>query len=198
MSQSDLLMEYFKKHPKKDIKHPEIVDWATVEWKKRTGEVFRDPDRAIRKLHQNGILAKIKKGVYRYDPDLVKVRDLEDFDAKTKKAILERDDYKCVLCNKGEKEGAELHVDHIKPKDKGGKATIDNGQTLCSECNILKKRYGTTDFLKKYSIKMLNIARKYNDKEVISFFEDILDVIAKHKDKKKSSGDTTKQDTLFG
>lgn len=37
MSQGDLLMEYFKKHPNKDIEHPEIVDWATEEWKKREG-----------------------------------------------------------------------------------------------------------------------------------------------------------------
>jgi len=26
ISQMDLIMEYFKKHPKKDISHPEIVD----------------------------------------------------------------------------------------------------------------------------------------------------------------------------
>ena len=64
MSQSDLLMEYFKKHPNCDIKHPEIVDWATTEWKKRHNSVFRDPDRAIRKLYQSGMLQKIGKGVY--------------------------------------------------------------------------------------------------------------------------------------
>ena len=32
----ELIMEFFKKHPNKDIKHPEIVDWVTVEFKKRT------------------------------------------------------------------------------------------------------------------------------------------------------------------
>lgn len=181
MNQSDLLMEYFKKNPKRDINHPEIVDWATEEWKKRTGEVFRDPDRSIRKLHQNGFLIKVKKGIYRYDPDFVKIRnDLEDFDSKTKKAILERDNYTCILCGKGKKEGAELHIDHIKPKDWGGKATIDNGQTLCSACNILKKRYGVNDLLRKYSKKMLKIAIENNDGPMISFFNDIINVIEKH------------------
>lgn len=53
MSQADLIMEYYKKHPKREIPHPEIVDWVVVEYKKRTGEVFRDPDRAIRKLSQD-------------------------------------------------------------------------------------------------------------------------------------------------
>jgi len=60
MSQMDLIMEYFKKHPKHDIPHPEIVDWVTEEFKKRTGNVFRDPDRGIRKLSQEGQLIKIK------------------------------------------------------------------------------------------------------------------------------------------
>lgn len=40
--------------------------------KKRTGMIFRDPDRAIRKLSQQGQLIKIAKGVYKYDPDFVK------------------------------------------------------------------------------------------------------------------------------
>ena len=76
--QSDLIMEYFKKNPKRDIHHPEIVDWVVAEYKKRTGNVFRDPDRAIRKLSQEGMLIKIKKGVYKYDPDFVKNRKLKD------------------------------------------------------------------------------------------------------------------------
>ncbi len=64
-SQSDLIMEYFKKHPRRNIKHPEIVDWAVETYKKRTGRVFRDPDRAIRKLAQEGYLIKVAKGVYK-------------------------------------------------------------------------------------------------------------------------------------
>ena len=64
MSQSDLLMEYFEKNPNRDISHPEIVDWATTEWKKKHNSIFRDPDRAIRKLHQSGILQKIIKYNY--------------------------------------------------------------------------------------------------------------------------------------
>jgi hypothetical protein len=26
--QADLIMKYFKKNPKREIKHPEIVDWV--------------------------------------------------------------------------------------------------------------------------------------------------------------------------
>jgi hypothetical protein len=43
ITQSEIVMEYFKNYPLRDIKHPEIVDWVTQEYKKRTGEIFRDP-----------------------------------------------------------------------------------------------------------------------------------------------------------
>lgn len=107
--------------------------------KKRTNKVFRDPDRGIRHLAQSGFLIKISKGVYKYVTMLVNKRELEDFTASQKRVILEKDNYKCVLCGKGKKDGVELHIDHIIPKDLGGKATIENGQVLCSQHNFLKK-----------------------------------------------------------
>ncbi len=82
-SQLDLIMEFFKANPKRDIKHPEVVDWVVKEWQKRTGKVFRDPDRGIRSLHQRGYLQKIAKGVYHYDPDSINLRH-------TKEAICKR------------------------------------------------------------------------------------------------------------
>ena len=148
-SQIDLLMEYFKKNSNRDISHPEIVDWATSEWKKRTGKVFRDPDRGIRYLHQKGYLIKVKKGVYAYDPNSANRRQLEDFSSSQKDQILERDQYRCVICGRGSKEGVELHVDHIKPKDLGGKAFLNNSQTLCAKHNFIKKNLSQTETGKK-------------------------------------------------
>ena len=54
ITQEAILMEYFTKNPNRDIAHPEIVDWVTSEYLKRTGKVFRDPDRGIRLLSQSG------------------------------------------------------------------------------------------------------------------------------------------------
>lgn len=81
-------MEFYKNNPKRNIEHPEIVDWCTKEYQKRTSKIFRDPDRAIRLLHQKGFLQKIKKGVYRYEPDFIKERELEDFTPEQKAIIL--------------------------------------------------------------------------------------------------------------
>lgn len=132
-------MEYFEAHPNRDIPHAEIVDWLTAEWERRTRTKFRDPDRAIRKLHQEGKLIKIAKGVYRYDPTQVQTRELEDFSEEMREQIFARDGYHCVICGRGRAEGIEIQADHIKPKDKGGRATLENGQTLCAAHNFRKK-----------------------------------------------------------
>ncbi len=180
LTQAELVMEYFKKHPKRDIKHPEIVDWVTKEWKKRTGEIFRDPDRGIRKLAQEGQLIKVAKGVYRYDPEHVVKRELEDFTATQKKEILKRDNYRCVICGKGREDGIELQVDHIKPKDLGGKATIENGQTLCATHNFRKKNFGQTETGKKMFIRLYELSKVIGDKETQKFCADILEVFEKN------------------
>ncbi|WP_257842571.1 hypothetical protein [Helicobacter sp. 13S00477-4] len=105
--QLDFILEYFKKYPNQDISHPQAVDWISNEYKEKTRKVFRDVDRGIRSLHQRGYLIKVKKGVYRYEPNFILRDDLEDFYPQLRKQILERDGYKCVICGMGKKEGVE-------------------------------------------------------------------------------------------
>jgi len=180
MTQEDFILKYFLAHPDRDIPHAEIVDWVTAEYEKEFGRKFRDPDRAIRKLHQQGVLIKIRKGVYRYEPNNVQKRELEDFSAEVKKQILERDGYRCVVCGRGKAEGLEVHVDHIKPKDKGGKATLDNGQTLCAAHNFRKKNYEQTESGKRMFMLMYGLAQKAGDEDMMRFIEDVLKVYEAH------------------
>ncbi len=180
ISQMDLVKEFFTKNPNRDIKHPEVVDWVTAEWKKRTGGVFRDPDRMIRSLSQKGLLIKIAKGIYKYDPNFVVNRELEDFTSEQKTAILKRDNYRCVICGRGREDGVELQVDHIKPKDLGGKATIKNGQTLCAQHNFKKKNYKQTETGKKMFIRLYDLAKSIGDVETQSFCAQILNVFEKN------------------
>jgi hypothetical protein len=179
-TQLDLIMEYFKKNPKRDIKHPEIVDWVVEEYRKRTGKVFRDPDRGIRRLSQDGLLIKVRKGVYRYDSDFVAHRELEDFTEAQKEAIMKRDNYRCVVCGLGREDGVELQVDHIRPKDQGGKAEIDNGETLCAKHNFQKKNYKQTESGKRFFIRLYQAAKKNNDKTMVDFCSQILEVYEKN------------------
>ena len=48
--------------------------------------------------------------------------------------VFERDAYRCKHCGTQE----NLRVDHIHPESKGGLATMDNLQTLCTTCNSKK------------------------------------------------------------
>ena len=48
--------------------------------------------------------------------------------------VFDRDGYKCRMCGSSK----NLTLDHIKPKSKGGKRTLDNLQTLCDPCNVTK------------------------------------------------------------
>lgn len=180
LTQSDLILEFYKSHPNEDIFHPQAVDWLTKEWQKRTGGIFRDPDRGIRKLAQMGYLVKVWKGKYRYDPEFILRSDLEDFTLEQKKKIMERDGYRCVVCWKGREDWVELQVDHIKPKDKWGKAVLQNGQTLCAMHNFRKKNYSQTETWKKMFINLLNLAELNDDKVLKDFCMDILKTFEKH------------------
>ena len=176
----ELVIEYFMKHPKKDIPHGPIVDWVTEQWLNEHDTPPRDPWRTIRKLHQEGKLIKVKNGVYKYDPDYISDAKLWEFPPEIKKAILKRDGYRCVVCGRGIKDGVELVVDHIKPKDKGGKNDIDNGQTLCMEHNLMKKNYSQTEAGKRYFIRMYEKAIANNDKRMIKFCECVFECYDMH------------------
>ena len=179
ISQADLLKEYYLKHPKRNIPHHEIVDWVTQEYTRRTGKVFRDPDRGIRKLFQEGFLIKVSKGVYQYDPEFLKNKELEDFTPEQKKIILERDGYRCVICGAGSATGAELHIDHIKPKHLGGRAVIENGQVLCATHNFRKKTTGQTETGKKMFIRLYELTKE-EDPQLSAFCEEVLKLYEKH------------------
>ncbi len=169
----DLVMEYFKKYPKKDLSHGPVVDWVEEKYLKLYGKKPRDTWRQIRKFHQEGKLLKVRKGIYRYDPDHISKIELFDFPQYVKEKIFERDKYRCVLCGKGTSDGVEICADHKKPKDKGGDNSIDNGQTLCMEHNLMKKNYSQTEAGKRYFIKIYEQAISNGDDNIIKFCKDL-------------------------
>ncbi len=116
---SDLIMEYFQKHPKKELQYGPVVDWVEKQYLKLYGKKPRDIWRGIRRLHQEGFLIKAKKGVYKYDRNLIWRKELYEFPQDTKEAIFKRDGYRCVVCGRGRNEGIEIHADHKIPIDKG-------------------------------------------------------------------------------
>jgi 5-methylcytosine-specific restriction endonuclease McrA len=178
---SDLIMEYFFKNPGKNLPHGPVVDYVEERYKELYGKKPRDTWRQIRRLYQQGLLIKVKKGVYRYDPEIANYKELPEFPADVKEQIFKRDNYKCIVCGRGREDGVEIHADHKIPIEKGGTNTIDNGQTLCSEHNFLKKTYSQTEFGKRFIIRLYKEAKEKGDERMEKFCEEILDVYDKYK-----------------
>ncbi len=59
------------------------------------------------------------------------------FDQNQKIVMWRRDNGKCGECDR-RVEFKDMHADHVKPYSKGGKTTVENGQTLCAKCNLNK------------------------------------------------------------
>lgn len=172
---TEYIIEFFKKHPNEEIEHDKVVDYVFKFIPKA-----RDPWRAIRKLYQEGYLIQVKKGVYKRIPGYKGHKVLAPFPPEIKEQIFKRDNYRCVVCGNGLHNGYEICADHIVPQAKGGQSILENGQTLCSEHNLMKKRYGTTDFLRKYSETMIKRAREFKDVKTEKLFKDILEILKKH------------------
>lgn len=54
--------------------------------------------------------------------------------------VLKRDRFRCVKCGRSPATapGVQLHVDHVLAWANGGLTTLDNLQSLCSDCNLGK------------------------------------------------------------
>lgn len=151
-----------------------------TEWEKRTGRKLRDPDRAIRKLYQEEHLIKVRKGVYKFDPAARPKAKLAPFTQEQKQAILKRGGYACCVCGITQAEGAELHVDHIRPQERGGTSEIDNGQVLCSQHNMRKKTLNQTEMAKRLFVNFYNQSASSGDEELTTFCREILSVYDKY------------------
>ena len=178
---ANLVMDYFQMKPMKDLKHRPVVDWVEERYEKIYGKKPSDIWRQIRRLYQEGKLIKVKKGIYRYDPDYIKEIELLDFSPVVKESIFKRDNYRCVVCNRGRDDGVEICADHRRSKDKVGTNTVENGQTLCTEHNLMKKNYSQTEGGKKYFIKIYEQAISNNDVKMINFCKCVFECYDKHK-----------------
>lgn len=54
--------------------------------------------------------------------------------ADLRRAVLARDEFRCVLCGSEH----DLHADHLLPVSLGGETSLENLQTLCAACNTSK------------------------------------------------------------
>lgn len=55
----------------------------------------------------------------------------------TRENLFERDDYRCQYCGKRHK-AVQLNMDHVIPRDRGGRTSWENIVTSCIRCNSRK------------------------------------------------------------
>ena len=182
--QAGIAFEYFLERPDVNVQHDDVVPWIEGMCHKRLGTNCKDPDRAIRKLHDMGLLIKVGKGIYRFEPNAIASHILEDFDESMKEAVKKRDNWRCVVCGLGEKDGVELQVDHITPRSKGGQATVDNAQTLCGSHNYRKNKLGQLEFgadmFRRLRKNAKAVSDAYADSDaVIKFCDEVLELYKK-------------------
>lgn len=173
---TDYIKKFFEEHLNEEVEHGKVVDYVF-----RFIPKARDPWRAIRKLYQEGWLIQVRKGVYKRVPGYKGHNVLTPFPKDIREQIFKRDNWRCVVCGNGQHNGYGIHADHVVPQAKGGQSTLENGQTLCSEHNLMKKRYGVIEFLEKYCTQMIERARGYEDKKTERMFKEILKILQKNK-----------------
>ena len=177
----ELILEYFRARPKQKLSHDPVIEWVSEQRVKMGYKRPSDPWREIRKLHAEGILRQHGgRAIYEYDPDYEHETELKDFPEAVKRAIFERDNYRCVVCNLGREDGVSLTADHKKPKSKGGDNTLENGQTLCSKHNLMKKDYSQTEAGKRFFIHTYEMAKENQDPQMIAFCQSVFDAYDDH------------------
>ena len=181
-SQLDYIKEFFLERPNKIISTTAAKGAIEDIYLKQEKKRFEDCDRGIRSLFQKGFLIKVSKGHYKYDPNHAgEDKTLHNFSAKDKVTILKRDNYQCVICKLGKNDGADLQIDHIKPRDQGGLSTVENGQTLCSRHNFIKKNLNMNSLGKKIFDNLLDKSKKNKNMEMEKIATEFLDLFKKHK-----------------
>lgn len=79
-----------------------------------------------------------KAGIYEYLlTGEEKSLHLRAFAAEDRITMYKKQNGLCAICGKPF-DIKEMHADHIKPWSKGGKTTLENGQMLCTTCNLKK------------------------------------------------------------
>lgn len=164
-----LVLEFFRQHPKQNFSFEFIVDWFKKNYPNGSGIPQKDIQRSLYQLHQEKLLIELKNGVYKFNSKKIENVNLHEFPAHVEEAIFERDDFKCIFCGIGRKEGVEIFADHIVSKANGGNDTIDNGQTLCFEHKLLKENHSQVEAGEIFFINMYEKALSINDQKMIGF-----------------------------
>jgi hypothetical protein len=79
--------------------------------------------------------------------------------------VLQRDGFTCQYCG-AQPPDARLQVDHITPRSKGGRDTIDNLITACTPCNQGKSALELAGYDNRLQEELQETIREYTDNPI--------------------------------
>jgi biotin operon repressor len=132
MSAKERILSLLKAAVGKIVSRERIIRAAdSSEWARRIRDL-RAEGWLIKTAQDGYLLKSLEKGA---------AQDTAGISAKMRYAVLHRDSSRCRRCGRTIDDGVKLAVDHILPRDWGGKTEIDNLWTLCEPCNLGKKNF---------------------------------------------------------
>lgn len=126
------LWVYFGRQPKyHEVKKP-LSKFSVGTYEKRFGTYYNALESFI--AYVNGEIVDEKNTI-----DNI-TKNPRSINYRLRFIVMQRDNFRCKICgaSPANTPGIVLHIDHIIPCAKGGKANIDNLQTLCAKCNLGK------------------------------------------------------------
>lgn len=184
ISQEDFVKLWFASNPDRDISHLESKPAIENAWLTENGSRIEDADRAIRKLAEQGILRKVKNGVYRYESNQTSSQDSEMFSEFTKTAIFERDGFQCKVCGATPNQRVDLHVVPILRFELGGNSSVSNGQTVCSVHKIIDNLINNSKNISRSELRKLldklSPRGKFDMIDNRRFLSDLLEIVEKN------------------
>ena len=200
-TQLDLLLAYFAMNPNRDITVAECVDWATVEWKKRTGGNLRYAGGGIRYLYRKRKIIRIKRGVYRFGAGAEKQRmqgnskrdklsvkhesagKLSTTRAENRKDggvnFYQQHESKCEICGLGKTESIAVYTElfTLNPESENPEFSL----ALCARHRITTRNvYDLIGKAFEHIIEMNDIANSTDENRFQFFTDELLSVAEKH------------------
>lgn len=134
--------ERLRRMPLPVLKRHEVVDWHGKMVSLNVDKLSFKEKARIKMVCEQKIQEFLEsKGLAAWDYRLFEDDPVPD---SLRYEVLRRGNGRCALCG-ATKEQRPLQVDHIIPRSRGGRNTIDNLQVLCDECNRAKSNRDDTD-----------------------------------------------------
>ena len=181
-SQANYIMAYFMQRPKQALAYDDWTDELASEYKSLTGNTARHFRSIVRRLSGEGKLLKVKNGVYMYDPDFSPAPQLPKFTAAQRRQIKERDEYQCVFCGMGRREGFTLYVGFLFCDKPDRASDISNGVTFCSRHRL--SNVGSIKDLISMQLSQLNeLIQREHQHDISGLIKEYVEIYKRYEDK---------------